>query len=91
MKYFMPLFQKLSELLREGQKKGEFRAVDPEQFVPSMIAVIVFYFNSAPIMKLMSGEDPFSARRLAIRRAAVLDFISAALFCSPAVSKGELK
>lgn len=91
MKYFMPLFQKLAELLREGQKKGEFRAVDPEQFVPSMIAVIVFYFNSAPIMKLMSGEDPLSPERLVIRRAAVLDFISAALFCSPAASKGELK
>ncbi len=91
MRYFTPLFQKLAELLRDGQKTGEFRAVDPEQFVPSMIAVIVFYFNSAPIMKLMSGKDPFSPERLAVRRAAVLDFISAALFCPSAAGKGELK
>ncbi len=88
--YFFPLFKKLAALLREGQLKGEFRAVDPEQFVPSMIAVIVFYFNSAPIMQLMTGEDPLSAKRLAVRRAAVLDFISAALF-SNTVRKGERK
>src|SRR5438094_479341 len=68
---------------REGQTKGEFRKVDPLHFNPSMIAMIVFYFTNAPVMRLVTGRDPFSAEFLAQRRAAVLDFISAALFQQP--------
>src|SRR6266853_4801961 len=78
--YFRPVFLELSGLLKAGAQSGEFRQVDPIHFIPSMIAVIVFYFNTAPIMKLMTGSDPMSPARLAERRAAVLDFISAALF-----------
>jgi TetR/AcrR family transcriptional regulator len=78
--YFRPLFGRVARVLREGQAAGEFRAVDPMHFVPSMIAVIVFYFTSAPALRVMTGKDPFSAKNVAARRAAVLDFISAALF-----------
>jgi len=79
-KYFRPLFGRVAEVLKTGQTTGEFRAVDPMHFVPSMIAVIVFYFTSAPVMQLMSGKDPLSPPLVAARRAAVLDLISAALF-----------
>jgi TetR/AcrR family transcriptional regulator len=79
-KYFRPLFGRVAEVLREGHASGDFRAVDPLHFVPSMIAVIVFYFTSAPVTRLMTGKDPMSKERIAARRAAVLDFISAALF-----------
>jgi TetR/AcrR family transcriptional regulator len=82
-KYFRPLFGRVAEVLRQGQAAGEFRAVDPLHFVPSMIAVIVFYFTSAPVMRLMTGKDPMSPALVAARRAAVLDFISAALFLRP--------
>ncbi len=78
--YFRPLFSKIASVLRAGQASGEFREVDPLQFIPSMIAVIVFYFTSAPVMRVMTGKDPMSPERVAARRAAVLDFISAALF-----------
>jgi AcrR family transcriptional regulator len=87
--YFRPLFARIAQLLREGIATGAFRGVEPLQFVPSMIAAIVFYFINAPVMRLMTGEDPLSAERIAARRAAVLDFISAALFMNPApASKG---
>jgi len=79
-KYFHPLFSRVAGILKAGQAAGEFRAVDPLQFVPSMIAVIVFYFTSAPAMRVMTGKDPMTSERVAKRRAAVLDFISAALF-----------
>jgi TetR/AcrR family transcriptional regulator len=79
--YFRPLFSKLVEVLQAGQASGEFRPVDPMQFVPSMIALIVFYFSNAPVMRLITGKDPFFPELVAKRRAAVLDFISAALFC----------
>jgi len=82
-KYFRPLFGRIAEVLKRGQATGEFRPVDPMHFVPSMIAVIVFYFTSAPVMRLMSGKDPMSPERVTARRAAVLDFISAALFQRP--------
>jgi TetR/AcrR family transcriptional regulator len=82
-KYFRPLFGRVAEVLKKGQTAGEFRPVDPVHFVPSMIAVIVFYFTSAPVMRLMSGKDPLSPGRIAARREAVLDFISAALFRRP--------
>jgi TetR/AcrR family transcriptional regulator len=79
-RYFRPLFSRIAEVLKKGQLSGEFRPVDPLHFIPSMIAVIVFYFTSAPVMRLMTGTDPMSPERVAARRAAVLDLISASLF-----------
>jgi TetR/AcrR family transcriptional regulator len=81
--YFRPVFLEISALLKQGAQSGDFRLVNPIHFIPSMISVIVFHFNTAPIMKLMTGADPMSPARLAERRAAVLDFISAALFTHP--------
>jgi TetR/AcrR family transcriptional regulator len=78
--YFRPLSGKLAEVIREGQASGEFRSGDPQQFLLSIIAVIVFYFINAPLMRMVSGVDPMSPERIEERRAAVLDFISAALF-----------
>jgi TetR/AcrR family transcriptional regulator len=78
-RYFLPLFSRLSVVIREGITSGEFRDVDPVHFIPSMIALVVFYFISAPVMKTVIGFDPLSPEMLAERRAAVIDFISAAL------------
>ena len=86
--YFRPIFVELAALLKEGANAGAFRRVDPFQFIPSMISVIVFYFTTAPIMKTVTGFDPMSPERLAERRAAVIDFISAALFTR---NQGERK
>jgi len=91
-RYFQPLFIKLGEVIRAGSASGEFRPVDPVQFVPSMVALVVFYFTSAPLMKTVTGLDPLSPERIAARRAAVLDFVSAALFRNASLSaEGERK
>jgi TetR/AcrR family transcriptional regulator len=88
--YFRPLFNSLAGLLKTGAAGGEFRSVDPLHFIPSMIAMIVFYFTNAPVMRIMTGGDPLSPERVARRRAAVLDFIAAALFRPAGQSlKGE--
>jgi len=81
--YIQPLFVRLSQVLQEGIKEGEFRNVDPVHFVPSMVAMIVFYFSSAPVMKKIIGFNPLTPERVAERRAAVQDFIAAALFRTP--------
>ncbi len=78
--YFQPIYRRVGELLLKGIAKGEFRKVDPAHFVPSMISMIVFYFSSAPVMQRIVHFNPLDPRRIAERRAAVLDFISAALF-----------
>ncbi len=82
-RYFKPLFMRITEVIRQGIAAGEFRPVNPLQFMPSMVALVVFYFISAPVMKSVTGFDPLSPARLAERRSAVLDFISAALFQNP--------
>ncbi len=78
--YIQPIFHRVGDLMRKGIADGEFRAVNPAHFVPSMVAMIVFYFSSAPMMQKIVGFNPLTAERIAERRAAVLDFISAALF-----------
>jgi TetR/AcrR family transcriptional regulator len=78
--YFRPIYQKLTEVLKAGIEAGEFRRVNPMDFLPSMVAVIVFYFSAAPAMKALMKLDPLSAERIAERRVFVLEFISAALF-----------
>jgi TetR/AcrR family transcriptional regulator len=78
--YFRPIFGKLSELLREGIERREFRAVNPMDFAPTLVGIIIFYFSSAPLMKMLMKVDPLSEQRIRERRAVVLEFISAALF-----------
>jgi TetR/AcrR family transcriptional regulator len=81
--YFQPLYVKLSGVIRKGIATGEFRAIDPQQFIPSMVALVVFYFISAPMMKSVTGSDPLAPEKMVERRAAVLDFISAVLLQRP--------
>ena len=78
--YIQPIFLRVSQVLQEGIARGEFRPVKPEHFVPSVVAMIVFYFSTAPMMQKIVGFNLLSPTRVAERRAAVLDFVSAALF-----------
>ena len=87
--FFQPLFKGLSEVIRAGIASGEFRQVDPLQFIPSMVALVVFYFVAAPVLRGAGNFDPLAPERIAQRRAAVLDFVSAALFRSQAGSQGD--
>lgn len=87
--YFQPIFARLSRILQQGAEAGDFRPVDPLHFIPSMIALIVFYFGSAPVMQLVMRSNPLAPKRVAERRAAVLDFISAALFRNYSSPGGE--
>jgi AcrR family transcriptional regulator len=78
--YFQPIYGRVGQLLEKGIADGEFRKVDPVHFVPSMVAMIIFYFSSAPVLQRIVRFNPLAPERIVERRAAVLDFISAALF-----------
>src|SRR5208283_2417981 len=78
--YIRPIALRLSELLRQGTASGEFREVDPFQFAPSIAAINVHYFVIAPLARLLFDRDPYAPEAICQRRAAVLDFVAAALF-----------
>ncbi len=78
--YIQPIFLRVNEVLKQGIADGDFRAVNPAHFVQSMVAMIIFYFSSAPMMQKIVGFNPLTPDRIAERRESVLDFISAALF-----------
>ena len=88
-KHGRPVYTKLLKLIETGSQSGDFRPVDPPQAITSILGVIVFYFISLPAQQLMSSGDPFSPERIAGRRTAVLDFISAALFCPKSLPRGK--
>jgi hypothetical protein len=67
-------------LLIEGMAEGEFRQVDPQNFALTIVASVVFYFTSAPMLRVVFQYEPLSLERIAERKAAVLDFITHALF-----------
>jgi hypothetical protein len=79
-RYARPLYAKMTQLIKDGCEAGDFRPCDPQQTLTSILGVIIFYFISIPAQQLMTSGDPFSPERIAARRAAVLDFISAAVF-----------
>jgi TetR/AcrR family transcriptional regulator len=87
--YFRPIFEKVAGILRAGIASGEFRPVNPVDFLPSVAAIIVFYFSAAPVIKTLTKGDPLSPKRIRERRAFVIDFISAALFLGPAAKFGK--
>lgn len=86
-RYGKPIYSKLAALIREGVETGEFRPVDPLQTLTSILGTIVFYFISLPAQQVMAPGDPASPERIALRRAAVQEFVAAAVF-SPGKAKG---
>jgi TetR/AcrR family transcriptional regulator len=86
--YLVPVMTKVTYLLQEGVAAGEFRPVDPFHFITTMVATIVTYFTQAPMMSLINGVDALSPENVAAHRAAVLDFISAALFTPKPAPRG---
>jgi TetR/AcrR family transcriptional regulator len=82
-----PLYDRLEKLILEGAKAGDFRRLDPMQTVTSIIGTIVFYFISLPAQQFMRPGDPASPERISARRAAMLDFICAAVLTPEAARK----
>jgi TetR/AcrR family transcriptional regulator len=78
--YMRPTGMLVLNLIQEGVDKGEFRAVNALQVVPSAMGAIVHYFLTAPLRERFLRDSPIPMPTIEERRAAVLDFIAAALF-----------
>jgi TetR/AcrR family transcriptional regulator len=57
--YSVPLYRKLVEVVERGVRRRELRPVDSHHTVYSLVALTVFYFSAAPIIKSVSHIDPF--------------------------------
>jgi TetR/AcrR family transcriptional regulator len=78
-----PMAHKMAALLRRGMRQGEFRSFDVRHTAVSLVGLTVFYFNAAPIIQVVSGEDPFREPSVRKRKREVLRFIRYALFKHP--------
>ncbi len=81
----VPVAQGLGALLRRGIRSGEFRPLDVFHTAVSLAALTVFYFNAAPVIRVLSGQDPFSPASMRKRKAEVLKFVRYALLTKPEV------
>jgi TetR/AcrR family transcriptional regulator len=79
-KLFKPLIEKLQETVHEGVEVGELCEMDWLQVVYTMFGANVFYFLSAPMMRLAMPFDPFDIKAIESRRKAAVRFLGNALF-----------
>jgi TetR/AcrR family transcriptional regulator len=77
---FKPLLAKLQQTVHEGIETGELCEVDWLQVVYSALGANVFYFLSAPMMRLALPFDPLDDAAIESRRKAALQFLGNALF-----------
>ena len=79
-KYFAPRSMAFGQLLARGMKEGDFRRQDQFHLAISIVALIIFYFSAAPVLRLLGHSDAYSERNLKRRRQEVLQFIKRSVF-----------
>ena len=79
-KVFKPAMERTMEVLRAGIASGELVDTDPMQIQYAATGANVFYFLSAPLMKLVQGADPLEIPALESRRAKAIEFLGQTLF-----------
>jgi TetR/AcrR family transcriptional regulator len=78
--FSLPLKNVFEALLERGMKSGEFQRLDKEHTLVSISGMISHYFNIAPAFQAITGENPYSKAKLAMRKDEVLKFIRFALY-----------
>ncbi len=77
---FKPLTARLQEVIDEGVASGELIAVDSLQIRYAALGANVFYFLSAPMMRLITGTNPLEHGALEFRRKAAIEYLGMAIF-----------
>ena len=73
--YFQPFQRQLARVIESGAKSGDFRRVNAQHAVFSVIGMTNFYFVAAWRFGSAFGGDPLSPRLLAERKEALMDLI----------------
>jgi TetR/AcrR family transcriptional regulator len=77
---FKPMADRMLAVVKEGIASGELIEVEPSQVIYAAFGPNVFYFLSAPMMKLVVDFAPFDQEALAFRRKAAVEFLGSAIF-----------
>lgn len=77
---FAPLLQGAQAVICEGIRTGELCPLDWLQILYATLGMNVFYFLSAPMMRLTLPFEPLDARALQARRRLAIEFLGQALF-----------
>jgi len=79
-KLFKPMGEKMLAVVEEGIRCGELIPVESSQVTYAALGANVFYFLSAPMMRLIAGADPLERSALEFRRKVSVEFLGRALF-----------
>lgn len=79
-KVFEPVLIMYRSMVREGVASGELIEADWMQIQLASLGANVFYFLSAPIWRLVTGDDPLTVEALTARRKSIVEFLGQALF-----------
>jgi TetR/AcrR family transcriptional regulator len=79
-KVFEPTLSMYRKIVNEGIASGELIDVDWMQLQLATLGANVFYFLSAPVWRMILGEEPLTQKALAMRRKKLLEFLGQALF-----------
>lgn len=77
---FEPMFARAQVIVGEGIGSGELVDVDNMQMMYATLGANVFYFLSAPMVRLLELGDPLSPDAIAKRRTAAVEFLGQTLF-----------
>jgi TetR/AcrR family transcriptional regulator len=77
---FKPLGEKTNAVIAEGIRLGELVPVDSTQVMYAALGANVFYFLSAPMMRLMNAPEPFERSSLELRRKAAIEYLGQTIF-----------
>ena len=79
-KLFRPMADKMVAVAEEGIRSGELIPVENSQLIYAVLGPNVFYFLSAPMMRLVAEGDPFHPAALDFRRKAAVEYLGQAIF-----------
>jgi TetR/AcrR family transcriptional regulator len=80
-KLFRPMGDKMFAVAEEGIRSGELIPVESSQVIYAALGPNVFYFLSAPMMRMIGVlTDPFDPSALQFRRKAAIEYLGQSLF-----------
>jgi len=79
-KLFKPMGDRMLAVVEEGIRCGELIPVESSQVTYAALGANVFYFLSAPMMRLIAGADPLERSALEFRRKVSVEYLGQALF-----------
>ena len=79
-KVFRPVHLRTAQVIAEGIQSGELIDADPRQFSYAATGANIFYFLSAPMIRIIEGTDVLAAEELLHRRKASIEFLGMSIF-----------